>query len=208
MQALAKDFLDESEALHALAAPLTPEELDQKTAFKDWTINTVIRHLHIWNMAADFSLKGDGSFEAYYARLGEFVGSGAKLPEFECDYLDGLKGKRPRMGAPRFKSRKDNRQSIRFTANAAWQITPGGKLRLPKIGDVAVKWSRVLPSVPSTVTVVKDAAGRYFASFVVDTDPDVPETTWREHAWVRIPGKHRNEDAAWSALQDMMATRH
>ncbi len=24
----------------------------------------------------------------------------------------------------------------------------------------------------------------------------------------RIPGKHRNYDAAWGALEDMMATRH
>lgn len=75
------------------------------------------------------------------------------------------------MGAPRFKSRKDTRQAVRFTANARWTITPGGKLRLPKIGDVAVRWSRTLPSTPSTVTVVKDAAGRYFASFVVETGP-------------------------------------
>ncbi|WP_228388653.1 RNA-guided endonuclease InsQ/TnpB family protein, partial [Streptomyces jumonjinensis] len=44
-------------------------------------------------------------------------------------------------------------------------------LSLPKIGDVRVKWSRALPSTPSTVTVVKDAAGRYFASFVVETEP-------------------------------------
>ncbi|MFC8260029.1 RNA-guided endonuclease InsQ/TnpB family protein [Streptomyces sp. NPDC057291] len=88
------------------------------------------------------------------------------------NFFDGLKGKRPRMGAPRFKSRKDNRQAVRFTANARWKITTGGDLSLPKIGDVRVTWSRVLPSVPSTVTVVKDAAGRYFASFVVETDPD------------------------------------
>ncbi|MFI0942491.1 RNA-guided endonuclease InsQ/TnpB family protein [Streptomyces sp. NPDC021020] len=88
------------------------------------------------------------------------------------NFFDGLKGKRPRMGAPRFKSRKDNRQSIRFTANAGWKITAGGKLRLPKVGDLAVKWSRALPSTPSTVTIIKDAAGRYFASFVVETDPE------------------------------------
>ncbi|WP_328451264.1 transposase [Streptomyces sp. NBC_00386] len=87
------------------------------------------------------------------------------------NFFDGLKGKRPRMGAPRFKSRRDNRQTIRFTANAGWKITPGGRLRLPKIGDIPVKWSRSLPSTPSTVTVTKDAAGRYFASFVVETDP-------------------------------------
>ncbi|WP_435610238.1 RNA-guided endonuclease InsQ/TnpB family protein [Streptomyces sp. C10-9-1] len=95
------------------------------------------------------------------------------------NFFDGLKGKRPRMGAPRFKSKRDNRQSIRFTANAAWRITPGGKLRLPKIGDLKVKWSRTLPSAPSTVTVVKDRAGRYVASFVVETDASevLPQTT-------------------------------
>ncbi|MGW4938748.1 RNA-guided endonuclease InsQ/TnpB family protein, partial [Streptomyces sp. NPDC004166] len=95
------------------------------------------------------------------------------------NYFDALKGKRPRMGAPRLKSKRDNRQSIRFTPNAAWRITPGGKLRLPKIGDLKVKWSRSLPSTPTTVTVVKDAAGRYFASFVVETNACevLPQTT-------------------------------
>ncbi|MFJ4367831.1 RNA-guided endonuclease InsQ/TnpB family protein [Streptomyces chartreusis] len=95
------------------------------------------------------------------------------------NFFDGLKGKRPRMGAPRFKSRKDNQHCIRFTANARWKITPGGDLSLPKIGDVRVKWSRALPSVPSTVSVVKDAAGRYFASFVVEsgTDETLPAVT-------------------------------
>ena len=86
------------------------------------------------------------------------------------------KRKGPKMGPPRFRSRKDSRQAIRFTANARWQITPGGKLRLPKIGHVPVRWSRDLPSAPSSVTVIRDAAGRYFASFVVETVPDaLPE---------------------------------
>ncbi|MET7843496.1 RNA-guided endonuclease TnpB family protein [Streptomyces sp. NPDC005356] len=88
-------------------------------------------------------------------------------------FFASLKGERKgaRVGAPRFKSRKDSRQSIRFTSNARWSITPNGRLNLPKIGEVRVKWSRPLPVVPSSVTVVKDSAGRYFASFVIDTDP-------------------------------------
>ncbi|MEU0433277.1 RNA-guided endonuclease TnpB family protein [Streptomyces sp. NPDC006290] len=86
------------------------------------------------------------------------------------NFFDGLKGKRPKMGAPRFKSKRDSQQAVRFTANARWSITPGRKLRLPKIGNVKVRWSRNLPSTPSSVTVVKDASGRYFASFVVETD--------------------------------------
>src|SRR5579859_63823 len=78
-----------------------------------------------------------------------------------------------KIGPPRFRSRKDTRQAIRFTANARFRVLPNGKLRLPKIGDVPVRWSRPLPSEPSSVTVIKDSAGRYFASFVVETGPDV-----------------------------------
>ena len=89
------------------------------------------------------------------------------------NYFASLKGTRkgPKIGLPRFRSRKDTRQAIRFTANARFTVLPDGKLRLPKIGDVPVRWSRPLPSEPSSVTVIRDSAGRYFASFVVQTDP-------------------------------------
>lgn len=79
--------------------------------------------------------------------------------------------KGPKVGPPRYRSRKDHRQSVRFTANARFKVLPDGRLRLPKVGDVEIRWSGSLPSVPSSVTVIKDAAGRYFASFVVETDP-------------------------------------
>ncbi|WP_245674868.1 RNA-guided endonuclease InsQ/TnpB family protein [Herbidospora cretacea] len=86
--------------------------------------------------------------------------------------------KGPQMAPPRFRSRKDSRQSIRFTKNAKFKVTPAGRLRLPKIGDVPVRWSRRLPSQPSSVTVTKDTAGRYFASFVVQTsDEPLPEVS-------------------------------
>ncbi len=85
--------------------------------------------------------------------------------------------KGPKVAPPRFRSRKDRRQAIRFTRNARFRITPGGKLSLPKIGEVAVRWSRPLPAEPSSVTVVKDAASWYFASFVVEVDAaPLPET--------------------------------
>ncbi|MGW6361057.1 RNA-guided endonuclease InsQ/TnpB family protein [Streptomyces sp. NPDC055092] len=90
------------------------------------------------------------------------------------NFFASLKGERkgPRVAESRMKSAKDTRQSIRFTVNARWSITGGGRLHLPKIGAVKVAWSRTLPVVPSSVTVIKDSAGRYFASFVIDTDPD------------------------------------
>jgi putative transposase len=44
-------------------------------------------------------------------------------------------------------------------------------LTLSKIGPVPIEWSRDLPSDPSSVTVIRDASGRYFASFVVEVEP-------------------------------------
>ncbi len=86
--------------------------------------------------------------------------------------------KGPKVGVPRFKSRRDRSQSARFTNNAGWKITDQGKLSLPGLGEVKVAWSRNLPSAPSSVTVLKDAADRYFASFVVETEDEPwPETT-------------------------------
>ncbi|GAA3747293.1 RNA-guided endonuclease TnpB family protein [Plantactinospora mayteni] len=87
------------------------------------------------------------------------------------NFFASVSGKRKgrEVAPPRFRSRKDNRQAIRFTKNARFKVLDNGKLRLPKIGDVAVRWSRSLPSDPSSVAIIKDAAGRYFASFVVRT---------------------------------------
>jgi putative transposase len=89
------------------------------------------------------------------------------------NYFASAKGTRkgPKAAKPRFRSRKNHRQAIRFTANARFTVLANGALRLPKIGDVPVRWSRPLPAQPSSVTIIKDCAGRYFASFVVDTQP-------------------------------------
>ncbi len=86
------------------------------------------------------------------------------------NFFASVTGRRkgPKVAPPRFRSRKDRRQSVRFTANSRFRVLGNGRLRLPKIGDVEVRWSRGLPAAPSSVTVVRDAAGRYFASFVVE----------------------------------------
>ncbi len=96
------------------------------------------------------------------------------------NFFASISGRRKgrKLGQPRFRSRKDNRQTIRFTRNSGFRVLDNGCLRLPKIGDVPVRWSRALPSDPSSVTIVKDRAGRYFASFVVQTvgGETLPET--------------------------------
>jgi putative transposase len=95
------------------------------------------------------------------------------------NFFASISGKRKgrKVAPPRFRSRKDNRQAIRFTKNSRFAVLDNGLLRLPKVGDVPVRWSRNLPAEPSSVTVIRDAAGRYFASFVVlTTDQALPQT--------------------------------
>ena len=86
------------------------------------------------------------------------------------NFFSSVTGKRkgPKVRMPRFK-RRSNAQAVRFVGTA---FKTGNKLRLPKIGNIKVKWSRKLPSEPSRVTVIKDAAGRYFASFVVEVEAE------------------------------------
>jgi putative transposase len=98
------------------------------------------------------------------------------------NWFDSLSSKRKgrRVGRPRFRSRKDRRQAARFTRNARFAITDTARLRLPKIGDVMVRWSRDLPSQPSSVTVTMDAAGRYHASFVVERPAEPLSQVGRE----------------------------
>lgn len=80
-------------------------------------------------------------------------------------FFNGLKGKGPKAGFPTWK-RKDGRQSAEFT-RSGFKLQHG-KLCLAKVGDVDVRWSRTLPSMPKTATVTLDAAGRYHVSFTVE----------------------------------------
>ncbi|MDX8032652.1 transposase [Lentzea sp. BCCO 10_0856] len=74
---------------------------------------------------------------------------------------------------PRFKSRKKSRASAEYTRSAfRWR---DGTLTLAKMADpLDIRWSRPLPdgAVPSTVTVSRDPAGRWFVSLLCE-DPGV-----------------------------------
>lgn len=96
------------------------------------------------------------------------------------NWFDSMAKKRkgPRVGHPRFRSRKDNRQSIRLTRNG-FGVTARG-VRVAKVGDIKLRWSRALPSVPSGVTIIREADGRYYASFVVERPAEPLEPTAKD----------------------------
>jgi len=85
------DFLDESTALSTLLASLSEGDFETPTQFKGWTINNIIRHLHVWNIAVDLSLHDEAAFGAFVTAMMAGV-RGGKLPAFEESYLDGLSG--------------------------------------------------------------------------------------------------------------------
>ncbi len=99
------------------------------------------------------------------------------------NFFDSRSGKRKgrKVGAPRFRSKRDRRQTARFTRGAfgVRETTHGvGKVRLARIGWVRFELSRPLPSEPSSVTVIRDADGTYHVSFVVvapELDRDLPK---------------------------------
>ena len=85
------------------------------------------------------------------------------------NYFDSRAGKRKgrKVGRPRMKSKKDHRQSFRLTRNG-FRVRPNGRLFVAKVGEVRVRWSRKLPSEPSSVTIIREPDRHYYASFVVD----------------------------------------
>jgi putative transposase len=80
---------------------------------------------------------------------------------------------------PRFKSKRRSRASAEFTASA-FRFN-GGELTLAKMSaPLDIVWSRTLPEgqSPSTVTVSRDPAGRWFVSLLCDDTPaPMPTTT-------------------------------
>ena len=87
----AQDFQDESEAIHALLASLSDDDYAKPTLFKGWTIDEVLRHLHVWNIAADMALSDAEAFRAFVGQMAAGI-RGGRLPDFEKVYLEGLSG--------------------------------------------------------------------------------------------------------------------
>jgi putative transposase len=81
---------------------------------------------------------------------------------------------------PRFKSKKRGNQAATYTATAfTWKE---GTLTLAKMdAPLDIRWSRPLPegALPSTVTVSRDTAGRYFVSLLVEAKIATTSTSSR-----------------------------
>ncbi len=92
------------------------------------------------------------------------------------NFFKSCQGKRKgiQVKPPKFKKRHA-KQSARFRVGG-FKLN-GNQISLTKIGKLKIIWSRPLPCQPSSVTVIKDAANRYFLSFVVEVNQQIlPES--------------------------------
>ena len=92
------------------------------------------------------------------------------LKQAYSNFFNCLKGKRKgkKVGEPKFKS-KHSRQTARYRIGGF--SVHSESVKIAKIGHIPMVVSRSLPSLPSSVTIIKDTTNRYFASFVVEVNP-------------------------------------
>ncbi|MCP5083806.1 MAG: TIGR03084 family protein [Alphaproteobacteria bacterium] len=89
----AEDFRQEAFALAAILEPLSAAQFASKTQFKNWTIEDVLGHLHIFNQAANLSLQSGGAFVEFYEPIRAALAGGRSMLETQYDWLNGLGGR-------------------------------------------------------------------------------------------------------------------
>ena len=98
------------------------------------------------------------------------------LKQAYSNFFNSIKGKRKgkKVNEPKFKS-KHSRQTARYRIGGF--SVHSQSVKLSKAGHIKMVVSRSMPSSPSSVTITKDTANRYFASFVVEIEPKILNAT-------------------------------
>jgi putative transposase len=73
-----------------------------------------------------------------------------------------------RAGYPTFK-KKGARAAARYV-KSGFRFSDGRRVEIAKLGVLRIRWDRNLPRDPSSLTVIREASGRYFVSFVVEVE--------------------------------------
>lgn len=81
----AKDFLEESRDLFERVSTLGDDGLHRVTDFKQWSVETVIRHLHFWNRMALLALEEPAQLKQELAPVLTALETGRSLSGCEAD---------------------------------------------------------------------------------------------------------------------------
>jgi uncharacterized protein (TIGR03084 family) len=86
----AEDFRIVCAQVEELLAPLDDRDFARPTGFKGWTIDEILRHLHVWNIAAHTALTDAPGFADFMQQVGS--ARGLNFREFEHAQTGGLSG--------------------------------------------------------------------------------------------------------------------
>jgi uncharacterized protein (TIGR03084 family) len=89
----AEDFRQESRSLAAAIEPLGANGYLRPTLFKGWTVNDILGHLHMFNVAAERTLLSAGEFEAFFAPIRQALEQGQTLLQSQEPWLQDLSGR-------------------------------------------------------------------------------------------------------------------
>lgn len=92
MQA-AEDFRQESRVLAAAIEPLSAADFGRATLFKHWTLNDILGHLHMFNVAAERTLHSEAAFQEFFAPILQALNGGKTLRQSQGPWLQGLAGR-------------------------------------------------------------------------------------------------------------------
>lgn len=89
MQA-AHDFKDECDSIAAVLDGKTEDDFAKETLFKSWTVNDIIGHLHLWNIAADQTLNEPEEFQSFIKMAMGGLMTGKTHAQLQNEYFDGM----------------------------------------------------------------------------------------------------------------------
>ena len=89
----AHDFLEEAATLACLLENQPEQVFDTVTLFKSWTINDVIGHLYMFDIAALKTLESAQSFDTFFAPIKAGLSQGKTLLETQLPFLGDLRGR-------------------------------------------------------------------------------------------------------------------
>lgn len=88
----AEDFRAEVAALHALLDGRPPETFALATQFRGWTIDDVLAHLHLFDVAARLALTDEPAFHALFEPIGADLLAGRPLRAAHLRFVEDERG--------------------------------------------------------------------------------------------------------------------
>ena len=88
----AHDFIEEATVLAELLKSQPDSVFETVTLFKSWTVNDVLGHLLMFDVAALKTVEGEAVFDSFMKPVLERLNQGMSLLEAQYPFLGNLKG--------------------------------------------------------------------------------------------------------------------